>query len=273
MSDAPPSEYAGNYPALRAECRGVGVVLVTLDLPDRRNMMSTEMTASWGQVMDHLRTDPDVRCVVVTGAGSAFSSGGDLSWLASEPGATVNELRSRMLAFYRTWLSVRALEIPTIAAVNGAAVGAGLALALACDLRYVAQDARLGVPFTALGLHPGMATTYLLPQAVGLAAARELLLTGRFVTGAESVQLGLANASLPTEQVLPHALAIAAQVAAKAPIATRLTKAALAAGGHAGFHEALEWEALAQSVTLATADLHEGIAAQRERRPPRFSGR
>jgi enoyl-CoA hydratase len=249
------------------------VVVVTLDLPERRNMMSAAMTASWRRVMAELREDRAVRAVVVTGAGSAFCSGGDLSWIGAEPDAGVDDLRTRMLRFYRTWLSVRDLEVPTIAAVNGPAVGAGLAVALACDLRYAAEDARLGVPFTALGMHPGMATTWLLPEVAGLAVARELLLTGRMVTGAEAAAMGLVNRAVPGDRVLGEALAVAAAVAATAPVASRLTKRALASGGHASFEAALEWEALAQPVTLATEDLQEGLRAQRERRPPRFTGR
>lgn len=250
-----------------------GVVLVTLDLPDRRNMMSEAMTASWGQVMAGLAVDPSVRAVVVTGEGSAFCSGGDVSWIGAEPDATVDELRSRMLPFYRTWLSVREIEVPTIAAVNGAAIGAGLALALACDLRYAAEDAALSVPFTALGMHPGMATTYLLPEVAGLAVARELLLTGRRLTGTEAAACGLVTRAVPRDEVLTTALAAADAVAAAAPVATRLTKRALLGGGHASFEAALEWEALAQPVTLATADLQEGLRARQERRPPRFTGR
>jgi enoyl-CoA hydratase len=264
----------GGEPAdLRVERRPDGVVVVTLDLPERRNMMSAAMTASWGRVMAELREDRAVRAVVVTGAGSAFCSGGDLSWIGAEPDAGVDDLRTRMLRFYRTWLSVRDLEVPTIAAVNGPAVGAGLAVALACDLRYAAEDARLGVPFTALGMHPGMATTWLLPEVAGLAVARELLLTGRMVTGAEAAAMGLVNRAVPGDRVLGEALAVAAAVAATAPVASRLTKRALASGGHASFEAALEWEALAQPVTLATEDLQEGLRAQRERRPPRFTGR
>lgn len=258
---------------LRVERPLDGVVLVTLDLPDRRNMMSAPMTASWGRTMRALRADPDVRAVVVTGAGQAFCSGGDLSWIGAEPDATVDALRTRMMAFYRTWLAVRDLEVPTIAAVNGAAVGAGLAVALACDLRYAAEDARLGVPFTALGMHPGMATTWLLPEVAGLAVARELLLTGRMVTGAEAATMGLVNRAVPAGQVLDEALSVAAAVAATAPVASRLTKRALASGGHATFEAALEWEGLAQPVTLASEDLQEGLRAQRERRSPRFTGR
>jgi len=260
-------------PDLRVERPVDGVVLVTLDLPDRRNMMSAAMTASWGRAMAELRTDPTVRAVVVTGAGSAFCSGGDLSWIGAEPDATVADLRARMLAFYRTWLSVRDLEVPTIAAVNGAAVGAGLAVALACDLRYAAEEAPLGAPFTALGMHPGMATTWLLPEVAGLAVARDLLLTGRMVSGAEAVRLGLASRALPAAEVLPAALEAATQIAATAPLASRLTKAALAGGGHPSLQAAIEWEGLAQAVTLATDDLQEGLAAARERRAPRFTGR
>jgi len=260
-------------PHLRLERPADGVALVTLDLPERRNMMSAEMTGSWGRVMTDLRADDSVRAVVVTGAGSAFCSGGDLSWIGGEPDGGVPALRDRMLAFYRTWLSVRDLEVPTIAAVNGAAVGAGLAVALACDLRYVAEDARLGAPFTALGMHPGMATTWLLPQVAGLAVARDLLLTGRTVTGAEAVRLGLASRAVPAEEVLGTALESAAAVAATAPLASRLTKRSLAGGGPSTFEAAVEWEGLAQAVTLASADLQEGLAAAREKRRPRFTGR
>ena len=260
-------------PDLRVERPSEGVALVTLDLPDRRNMMSAAMTQSWGRAMAALRTDPTVRAVVVTGAGSAFCSGGDLSWIAGEPDAGVPALRDRMLAFYRTWLSVRDLEVPSIAAVNGAAVGAGLAVALACDVRYVAQEARLGVPFTALGMHPGMATTWLLPQVAGIAVARDLLLTGRMVSGDEAVGLGLASRAVPAAEVLGTALEAAAAVAATAPVASRLTKRALADGGPASLAAAVEWEGLAQAVTLATEDLQEGVAAAREKRPPRFTGR
>ena len=258
---------------LQVRDHGDGVVVVTLDLPERRNMMSAAMTASWARAMAALRADRSVRAVVVTGAGPAFCSGGDLSWIGSEPDATVDDLRARMQPFYRSWLSVLDLDVPTIAAVNGAAVGAGLAVALACDLRYAAEDARLGMPFTALGMHPGMASTWLLPSVAGLAVARELLLTGRMVTGAEAVGLGLVNRAVPAADVLDEALAAAAAVAAAAPVATRLTKRALADGGHASLAAALEWEALAQPVTLSSADLQEGLAAQRERRPARFTGR
>ncbi|HEY7720574.1 MAG TPA: enoyl-CoA hydratase/isomerase family protein [Pedococcus sp.] len=264
------------YEDLRVEAReaaGRRIAVVTFDLPGRRNSMSAAMTASWVRVMASLRSDADLAAVVVTGAPPAFNAGGDLSWIVSEPDAQVVDLRERMLTFYRSWLSIKDLEVPTIAAINGHAIGAGFALALACDIRYAAADARMGVPFTSLGLHPGMATTWSLPDVGGPAVARDLLLTGRIVTGQEAVALGLVSLASPAEEVLGHALEAAERVAAAAPIATRLTLQAVRDGGHASYERALEWEALAQAVTLASEDLHEGIAAASERRRPTFHGR
>src|SRR3954453_10019715 len=136
-----------SYSQLRVTRPHNGVALMTLDNPDQRNAMSDEMTQSWVAAVADLARDRSLRAVVVTGEGSAFCSGGNTSWIASEPDATVDQLRSRMLPFYRAWLSIRTLEVPTIAAVNGAAIGAGLCLALACDLRYAVPGAKLGVPF------------------------------------------------------------------------------------------------------------------------------
>lgn len=257
---------------LRVERRPDGIVVLTMNDPGRRNAMSDEMTAAWKSVMAELRSDARLRCVVLTGEGSAFSSGGDLSWLADANSVAVPALRDRMLTFYRTWLAIRDLEVPTIAAVNGHAVGAGLCLALACDLRYAASDAKLLAPFAALGLHPGMAATWLLPEIAGLPLAREMLLAGRVVTGDEAERHGLVNRAVPREDILDEAIAVAERVAAQAPIATRLTKVALAHGGHTDVDAALRWESLAQPVTMASADMAEGIAAQREKRRPRFTG-
>ena len=258
---------------LRVDRRDDGVAVLTLDNPEQRNAMSDAMTASWVAAVDDLAADGDLRAVVVTGAGSAFCSGGNTGWIASEPDATVDHLRTRMVAFYRAWLSIRRLEVPTIAAVNGPAIGAGLCVALACDIRYAARGARLGAPFVKLGMHAGMAATYLLPNVVGEAHARALLLTGRLMDAYEALRLWLVYRVLDADGFLDEVLATAAGVAATAPVASRLTTVALRDGGHADFETALQWEGLAQPVTLATADLQEGIAAAREKRPPRFTGR
>lgn len=257
---------------LDLQIRDDGVAVLTLDLPDRRNMMSAPMTASWTRAVAALHGDPGVRAVVVTGSGSAFCSGGDTAWIGAGVEDGVEAVRTRMHAFYTDWLTIRTLDVPTVAAVNGAAIGAGLALALACDLRVVASTARLGVPFTALGMHAGMATTWSLPEVAGLQVARDLLLTGRLVDGDEGVRLGLALRAVPAERVLAEALEIASTIASRAPVATRLTTMALRGGGHADHGAALRWEALAQAVTLVTDDLQEGLAAARDRRTPRFTG-
>src|SRR5690349_7858373 len=192
----------------------------------------------------HLRVERPSEAVVVTGEGSAFCSGGNTSWIASEPDASVDHLRSRMLPFYRAWLSIRRLEVPTIAAVNGAAIGAGLCLALACDIRYAAEGAKLGAPFVKLGMNPGMAATYLLPDVVGEAHARELLLTGRTVEADEALRLGLVSRVTEPTSFLDDALAAAEGIAATAPIASKLTKLALRDGGHADVEACLQWEAM-----------------------------
>jgi enoyl-CoA hydratase/carnithine racemase len=258
---------------LRVERPSQGVALLVLDNPDQRNAMSDAMTEAWSAAVAELAGDLAVRVVVVTGEGSAFCSGGNTSWIASEPDATVDRLRTRMMAFYRAWLSIRRLEVPTIAAVNGHAIGAGLCLALACDLRYAAEGARLGVPFVKLGMHAGMAATYLLPDVVGPAHARDLLITGRVVDAHEALRLGLVSRVMPAETFHDDVLAVAADVASTAPIPSRLTTVALRQGGHVDFESALQWEALAQPVTLATEDLQEGIAAAQGKRAPRFTGR
>ena len=255
---------------LRVERRDDGVAVLTLDNPEQRNAMSEEMTASWVTAVDALAADRGLRAVVVTGEGTAFCSGGNTGWIASEPDAGVDLLRTRMISFYRAWLSIRRLEVPTIAAINGPAIGAGLCLALACDLRYAAEGARLAVPFVKLGMHAGMAATYLLPNVVGEAHARDLLLTGRTVLADEAMRLGLVSGVLPAEGFLDTVRGTASGIAATAPIASRLTTVALRGGGHADFETALQWEALAQPVTLATEDLQEGIRAVREKRPAVF---
>lgn len=258
---------------LRVQRRDNGVVLLTLALPDRRNAMTNELTEAWQSAIADLAADREARAVVVTGEGKAFCAGGDLGWIAESPDLGIDAIRNRMLPFYRAWLAIASLEIPSIAAVNGPAVGAGLCLALACDLRYVASTATLSAPFTQIGMHPGMAATYLLPQAVGLPVAKELLLTGRAVSADEALRIGLVNGVCEPDELLDTALATADRIAAAAPVATKLTVAGLRTGGHASLDDALHYEALAQPLTFGMADLTEGLAAAKERRPATFTGR
>jgi len=249
-----------------------GVALVTLNLPQVRNAMTTEMTSAWITVMGKIAVDRSLRAVVVTGEGSAFCSGADLSWLdqGNLSDNTPDRLRDKMLPFYRAWLAPQQIPVPVVAAVNGPAVGAGLCLALACDLRYAASSATFSAPFTQLGTTGGMAVSWLLPEAVGMPRAREMLYTGRVVSAEEALAWGLVSET--SDDVVTRALEVAAGVAGAAPIATRLTKAGLAQGSRGGFELAVQWEALAQPVTMATADIHKGIKARREHSTPTFEG-
>jgi enoyl-CoA hydratase/carnithine racemase len=257
---------------IRLVQRPDGVAVLTLDLPERRNAMTAELTAAWTQTLARLGADTAVRAVVVTGEGKAFCAGGDLSWIGESPDLSVADIRDRMLPFYRAWLAIRDLEVPTIAAVNGPAIGAGLCLALACDLRYAARGAVMSAPFVGLGMHAGMAATWLLPEAVGIPVARELLLTGRTVDADEALRIGLVNGVSEPDALLDDVLAVASRIAANAPVAVRLTVAGLRNGGHSSLEAALQYEALAQPVTFATSDLTEGLAAAKQRRTPSFTG-
>jgi enoyl-CoA hydratase/carnithine racemase len=176
-----------------------------------------------------------------------------------------------MLGFYRRYLSVAELEVPTIAAVRGAAIGAGLCVAIACDLTLFDQDAKLAVNFAQLGLHPGMGSTYLLPRRVGAQRAAELLFTGRRFDGREAVAMGLGLEALPAERVLARARELAAQIAANAPLAIAGIKQALAVDREA-LRRALEHEAFRQAESYASKDLGEGLSAAASKRAPVFKG-
>lgn len=264
---------------LRVE-RHDAVALVVFDDPARRNAMTEAMGRALASVVGRLAREPDVRAVVLTGAGAAFSAGGDLAMIEDRAragrGAPGDPQRARnrafMRSFYGLFLAVRELPQPTLAAINGAAIGAGLAVALACDLRLAARDARLGLNFNRLGIHPGMGATWTLPRLVGPAHAADLLLTGRTVDGVEAERIGLVNRAVAAEELLPTALATAAEIAACAPRAVRGTRRALHAALAVSLDEQLDFEAEQQALCYETADLAEGLAAARERRPPRFTG-
>lgn len=253
--------------------RSEGVVTLTLNRPASRNAMTPELTEAFSEQIERLRSDPEARVLVIRAAGPAFCAGGDLSFINPGPGASVPDIRTKMRAFYGKFLAVRALDIPTIAAINGAAVGAGLCMALACDLRVASDDAKISTGFTRLGLHPGMAGTYLLTRLVGSARSADLMFTSRTVSGTEAATMGLVNSSVPAGRLHEEAHALARQIAANAPIAMRMTKRAIQLAERADLEMMLEYEGLAQPVTMATNDLLEGLAAVKEKRPPHFEGR
>lgn len=257
------------------------VATLTFNDPDRRNAMSQAMGEAFAACIAGLEGDAGLRALVLTGAGRAFSAGGDLDMIESRaraglesPGGEVRERHRRfMRGFYGLFLSVRDLPCPTVAAIQGHAIGAGFCVALACDLRIAANEARLGLNFTRLGIHPGMGATWTLPRLVGPARAAELLYTGRIVDGAEAERLGLVNRALPRDEVLDAARSLASEVAACAPHAVRGAKRSLARTASETLDRQLDTEAAEQALNYESHDLLEGIAAARERRTPRFSGR
>ena len=268
-----------SYESIRFETAD-GVATITLNRPEKLNAYTVAMGEEAVDAFRRARADEAVRAVILTGAGRAFSAGGDMGMLrekadqgAARPGHAHRDIRDTMRAFYTLFLSVRELPCPTIAALNGAAVGAGLCVALACDLRLASREAKLGLNFTALGVHPGMGATWTLPRLVGPARAAELLYTSRLVTGEEAAQIGLVNRALPPERVLPAARELAAEIASTAPLASRGVKRALARSPLASLEDQLSFEAAEQALCFETADAREGLAALAERRPPKFEGR
>ena len=265
---------------LRVDREGA-VAILTFDDRARLNAMTEAMGQALRAAVDGLRGDQSLRAAVLTGAGRAFSAGGDLDLIeakardgsASPGGAVREENRAFMERFYGLYLSVRELPFPTVAAIHGAAIGAGLCVALGCDLRVAARDAKLGLNFVRLGIHPGMGASWTLPRLVGPARAAEILFTGRIFGGEEAERIGLVNRALPREEVLPASLDLARQIAASAPLPVRGAKQALARSPGATLEEQLRFEAEQQSRNYESRDLREGIAAAREKRDPRFEGR
>ncbi|HST67757.1 MAG TPA: enoyl-CoA hydratase/isomerase family protein [Mycobacteriales bacterium] len=254
--------------------REPGVVLLTLDDPDRRNAMTAEMGAHLSGALVELAERDDVRAVVLTGAGPAFSGGGDLALLEDKAAQakTGHDQTASMRRFYDVFLSVVRAPFPVLAAVNGHAVGAGACVAIACDLAVVSTEAKIGLNFVRLGIHPGMGGSWSLPRLVGPQRAAELLYTGRLVTGAEAAGYGMALEAVPPAQVLPRTLELAAAIARSAPQPVRQLKRSLVAAAGNTLEQQLDVEASAQAENYRTADVDEGLRAARERRAPDFHG-
>jgi enoyl-CoA hydratase len=262
------------------QARDADVVTLTFNDPTRLNAMTQAMGEAFSAAIAELAGDASLRAVVLTGAGRAFSAGGDLAMIEAraEQGAANGprgrgEIRDGMRSFYQLFLAVRDLPCPTLAAINGAAIGAGLCVALACDVRVAASESKLGLNFTQLGLHPGMGATWTLPRLVGDARAAEILFSSRVLLGSEAAAIGLVNRAVPAAEVLPAARALAAEFAAAAPLAVRGVKRALRRSQQASLEDQLSFEAREQAACFESEDVREGLAAVRERRPPRFEGR
>lgn len=250
------------------------IALVTLNRPERMNAISFRMFEEFSALCQEMDADDEIRALVLTGAGRGFCAGLDLDEASSLPGMSTVE----MMAGQQTWADAVAgfhrLAKPVIAAVNGAAAGAGFSLALAADIRLAAPAARFNAAFVRIGLSGGdCGSSYFLPRIVGLGRAAEILFTGRFIEAPEAAAIGLVNRLVPAEDLLDSALELADQVAANTAFGVGLTKQVLSVNVDApSLHAALELENRNQVLASRTADMNEALTAFREKRAPRFTG-
>ncbi|WP_292080427.1 MULTISPECIES: crotonase/enoyl-CoA hydratase family protein [Brevundimonas] len=256
-----------------------GAILIwTLDREARLNALpdlgdGDEVAAA----CERVNADPSIRCVVLTGAGRAFSAGGDLTAMRDRrdlfegSGAAIRERYRRVV--HRIVRSLYGLEVPLIAAVNGPAMGLGCDIAGLGDIRIASERASFGVPFLKLGIIPGDGGSWLLPRNIGYARAAELLFTARSIEAATAAEWGLVNRVVAHDDLVTEALAVAAQVAAQPPQALRMAKTLLRQGRDTTFDQMLEMSAAMQALAHLTEDHQEGVAAVLEKRPGDFTGR
>ena len=246
------------------------VVRLTLNRPEMKNAMDDRMAEEFEAVVRQIQGDDHVRALVITGAGDAFCTGGNLQMLQTQLSGTPEVIQAQLLRFYRAFLSVLNLEIPVIAAMKGPAVGAGACLALACDLRIAAVSARIGFTFIRLGINPGMGAEFLLTRLIGPARAMELLMTGETITAEKAERMGLVNAVVDDVDLPERAMALATCLAAMPALPLRVVKEQVHAAGRQTLDEALSRAAAFQSICCQSPNTTEGIRAVLEKRPPRF---
>jgi enoyl-CoA hydratase/carnithine racemase len=255
----------------RVEAR---VAVVTLNRPESRNALSVELKEALHRVFDALDVDDGVGCVLLTGAGKAFCSGGDTKVMASAGRPPSMEDRQRLLRWeHRLPAKIRGLSKPVIAALPGAAAGAGFSLALSADIRIAAESAFLLTSFSRLGLSGDYGGTWLLTQLVGSARAREIYFTNRRVDAREAEGLGLVNRVVEDERLMEEALEMARGIAAGPPIAHRFMKANLNRAQEADLQTCLDYEADRMVRGAMTEDYREAVTAFAEKRKPVFRGR
>ena len=254
-----------------------GIATLTINRPQSRNSMTTEVMQGLSEAMPRLANDPSVRLVVLTGAGGAFCAGGDVKgFVNKEPGSAnslpfeqnVNLLRASMEV--SRWL--HEMPKPTLAVISGPAAGAGLSLALACDLRIAADDAKLTTAFSKIGLSGDFGGSYFLNLLVGAAKAREMYFTGEVVLGAQAALIGLVNRSVPKDQLAQAAHDWALELAALPTLAIGYMKRNLNAGLRGSLSEVLDLEAIHMIRTFETEDHKAAAIAFVEKKLPQFLG-
>jgi enoyl-CoA hydratase/carnithine racemase len=252
-----------------------GIATLTLNRPERLNALGGTLRQDLHDAVTRAGADPEVRVMVVTGAGKGFCSGGDVKAMGeAKAGQRERPLIEKIAPGRdRTLLAMREAPQPIIAAVNGAAAGAGMNLALGCDLRIASTNAKFTQAFVKRGLHPDWGGTYFLPRVVGMAKACEMIFTGEVIDAAEALRLGIVSQVVAPEELLPTAYDLARRIAAGPPVAIRLAKRSLYANEDLDLRGALQIETMAQNICFETEDATEGIRAFGEKRAPIFKGR
>ncbi|MEP6733856.1 MAG: enoyl-CoA hydratase/isomerase family protein [bacterium] len=246
------------------------VALILIDNAERQNALSESMRAALADAMQVADDDAAVRAIVLTGAGEkSFAAGGDINELAQR---SLDE-QCRVMANGSVFGAVRRVKTPVIAAINGICLGGGLELALSCDLRIAASHARFGQPEVNIGLIPGGGGTQMLPRVVGMGNALRLVLTGDIIDAAEALRIGLVNEVVPAAELRGRALAVATQIASKAPMAARAAKEATRIALDLPFEEGRELEVALFERCFASEDRVEGVSAFLAKRPAVFRGR
>ncbi|WP_332311200.1 enoyl-CoA hydratase/isomerase family protein [Burkholderia multivorans] len=251
------------------------VAVATLNRPEKKNALSEDMLDLLRNELKRANDDDDVGCFVLTGAGDAFCSGGDLGRRAAEGSdPTPLERKHRLQRVtHKVALAVEEFEKPLIAAVNGAAVGAGMDLSLMCDIRFAARSARFAEAYIRVGLIPGNGGCYFLPRLVGPAKALELLWTGDFIDADEAHRLGIVNRVTPDESLHDETLAFATRLADGPPVQTRDIKRLMYQSMRTDLRTSLETTSALMAVVQSTTDYREAITAYKEKRKGTFKGR
>lgn len=247
------------------------IAQLTINRPDNRNTMNLEVMTAFNETIHQIRMDQEIRCLIITGSGQSFCAGADLTELnVNQKDASPSDL---LMDVYQPFLNIRDIEVPVIAAMNGHAIGGGLGLALICDIRIASKQSKYGANFARLGIHSGMAISYMLPRIIGLPLANELLLTGRLIGGDTAAEIGLANYSESQGNVLTKAWDLAAEIASCAPAAVKMMKRSIYRGFNWTPEKAAEIESFCQAQTFQMEDAKEGISALLEKRKPVFKGK
>ena len=254
-----------------------GVVILTLNEPTTRNAISPAIVRALVEYTERINADLSVGCVILTGAGKGFSSGGNVKQMKERTGlfggSPADIRRSYQQGIQRIPLAMYGLEAPSIAAVNGAAVGAGCDLASMCDMRIAARSATFAESFLRVGLVSGDGGAWFLPRAVGMSKACEMTFTGDFVEAEEALRIGLVSKVVDDDKLLDEAMALARRIAAQPVHSLRLTKRLLRDSQQVGLATALEMASAMQALAQHTKDQHEAVLAFSEKREPKFEGR